>query len=113
MALRRANNKVRSISLGRHLAAYCVGRVGSGQRCRWPLNADPFCDLGRNIFCAEECMTRLADFVGSQSMAELYDRYWVPAALYVFARGLANRVQPGTHVLDLGTGTGLVAGYAS
>ena len=58
-------------------------------------------------------MTRLADFVGSQSMADLYDGYWVPAALDVFARGLANRVQPGTHVLDLGTGTGLVAGYAS
>lgn len=58
-------------------------------------------------------MTRLADFVGTQSMADLYDRYWVPAALDVFARELAKRVQPGTHVLDLGTGTGLVAGYAS
>ena len=58
-------------------------------------------------------MTRLADFIGSQSMAELYDRYWVPGALDVFARELAYRVQPRTHVLDLATGTGLVAGYAA
>jgi ubiquinone/menaquinone biosynthesis C-methylase UbiE len=58
-------------------------------------------------------MTRLADFVGTQSMADLYDRYWVPAALDVFARELAKRVHAGAHVLDLGTGTGLVAGYAS
>ena len=58
-------------------------------------------------------MTRLGEFVGSQSMAELYDRYWVPAALDVFAQELADCVQPGTHVLDLATGTGLVAGYAA
>jgi SAM-dependent methyltransferase len=57
-------------------------------------------------------MTRLSDFVGDQSMADLYDKYWVPAALDVFARELARRVEPGTRVLDLGTGTGLVAGYA-
>lgn len=46
-------------------------------------------------------------------MAELYDRYWVPGVLDVFAPELANRVEPGTRVLDLGTGTGLVAGYAA
>lgn len=58
-------------------------------------------------------MTRLTEFVGAQSMAELYDRYWVPAALDVFAKELAYRVQPRTRVLDLATGTGLVAGYAA
>lgn len=58
-------------------------------------------------------MTRLAGFVGTQSMAELYDTYWVPAALDVFARDLAERVPPGARVLDLATGTGLVAGYAA
>lgn len=58
-------------------------------------------------------MTRLAEFVGTRSMAELYDAYWVPGVLDVFARDLAGRVQPGTRVLDLGTGTGLVAGYAA
>jgi SAM-dependent methyltransferase len=46
-------------------------------------------------------------------MAELYDRYWVPGVLDVFARALANRVEPGARILDLGTGTGLVAGYAA
>jgi hypothetical protein len=30
-----------SIDLAYRLAAYYVGRVGSGQRCCWPLNADP------------------------------------------------------------------------
>jgi hypothetical protein len=33
-----------SIDLGCSLAAYCFGRDGTGQRCCWPLNADP---LGR------------------------------------------------------------------
>jgi len=33
--------QLRSIDLGSHLAAYCLGRVGSGQRCCWPVNADP------------------------------------------------------------------------
>ena len=46
-------------------------------------------------------------------MAELYDTYWVPGVLDVFAGELANRVDPGTRILDLGTGTGLVAGYAA
>lgn len=58
-------------------------------------------------------MTRLSDFVEGRSMSELYDRYWVPAVLEVFARGLAARVQEGARVLDLATGTGLVAGLAA
>ncbi len=58
-------------------------------------------------------MTRLANFVGNRSMSELYDTYWVPAALDVFARGLAESVAPGNRVLDLACGTGLVAGYAA
>ena len=58
-------------------------------------------------------MTRLADFVGTRSMAELYDIYWVPGVLDVFARELANRVETGARILDLSTGTGLVAGYAA
>jgi len=58
-------------------------------------------------------MTRLADFVGARSMADLYDTYWVPAALDVFAQELASHVKPGDRVLDLATGTGLVAGYAA
>jgi len=58
-------------------------------------------------------MTRLADFVGDRSMSELYDTYWVPAALDGFARGLAEHVAPGNRVLDLACGTGLVAGYAA
>jgi len=46
-------------------------------------------------------------------MAELYDTYWVPAVLEPFARGLAARVEEGSRVLDLSTGTGLVAGFAA
>ncbi len=46
-------------------------------------------------------------------MSELYDTYWVPSVLDVFARGLADRVGRGDRVLDLACGTGLVAGYAA
>ena len=46
-------------------------------------------------------------------MAELYDAYWVPSALDIFAKGLAGHVGPGDRVLDLACGTGLVAGYAA
>jgi hypothetical protein len=35
-----------SIDLAYRLAAYCVGMVGSGQRCCWPLNADPLAGIG-------------------------------------------------------------------
>ncbi len=58
-------------------------------------------------------MTRLSDFVRGRSMAELYDTYWVPACLDVFAHALAAHVAPGNRVLDLACGTGLVTGYAS
>lgn len=58
-------------------------------------------------------MTRLEAFLAGRPMAELYDTYWVPAALDVFARDLAGRVAPGSRVLDLACGTGLVAGYAA
>jgi len=58
-------------------------------------------------------MTRLSEFIGDRSMSELYDTYWVPSALDVFARGLADHVQPGDRVLDLACGTGLVSGYAA
>ena len=58
-------------------------------------------------------MTRLADFVAGQSMPQLYDAYWVPSVLDVYARGLAAHVKRGDRVLDLGCGTGLVTGYAA
>ena len=58
-------------------------------------------------------MTRLSDFVGDRGMSELYDQYWVPAVLDVYARELARRVERGNRVLDLSCGTGLVAGYAA
>jgi ubiquinone/menaquinone biosynthesis C-methylase UbiE len=58
-------------------------------------------------------MTRLSEFVGDRSMAELYDTYWVPSALDIFAKGLAGHASPGDRVLDLACGTGLVAGYAA
>ena len=58
-------------------------------------------------------MTRLSDFVGMRSMPELYDEYWVPGVLDVFARELAKRVEPGMRVLDLATGTGIVAGFVA
>lgn len=54
-------------------------------------------------------MTRLSEFVEGRSMAELYDTYWVPSALEPFAKNLAKHVTTGSRVLDLGTGTGLVA----
>lgn len=58
-------------------------------------------------------MTRLADFVAGRSMSELYDMYWVPAVLDIYARRLAVHVRPGDRVLDLSCGTGLVTGYAA
>jgi ubiquinone/menaquinone biosynthesis C-methylase UbiE len=58
-------------------------------------------------------VTKLSAFVGDRSMAELYDTYWVPAALDVFAQELAAFVRPGDRVLDLACGTGLVTGYAA
>lgn len=58
-------------------------------------------------------MTRLSAFVANRSMAELYDTYWVPSALDMFARGLAAYVNTGDRVLDLACGTGIVAGYAA
>lgn len=58
-------------------------------------------------------MTKLAEFIRDRSMAELYDAYWVPAGLDVFARKFGDPVKPGDSVLDLACGTGLVTGYAA
>lgn len=58
-------------------------------------------------------MTRLGAFVHGRTMAELYDTYWVPACLDVYAQALAQRVAAGDRVLDLACGTGLVTGYAA
>ena len=58
-------------------------------------------------------MTRLAEFVKGRTLAELYDIYWVPSALSLFAQNLARRVATGDRVLDLATGTGLVAAHAA
>ena len=46
-------------------------------------------------------------------MSELYDTYWVPACLDVYARALTERVSEGDRVLDLACGTGLITGYAA
>jgi len=58
-------------------------------------------------------MTRLADFVAGRPMSELYDTYWGPSVLDVYAKGLAEHVNPGDRVLDLACGTGIVSGYAA
>jgi SAM-dependent methyltransferase len=58
-------------------------------------------------------VTRLSDFVNDRTMSELYDAYWVPTVLDVYARGLASNVERGNRVLDLSCGTGLVTGYAA
>jgi RimJ/RimL family protein N-acetyltransferase len=41
MPLQTDQQQLGSVDLGCNLAAYFWGRVGSGQRCCWPLNADP------------------------------------------------------------------------
>jgi len=46
-------------------------------------------------------------------MSELFDTYWVPGCLDVYAKALAGQVADGNRVLDLGCGTGLVTGYAA
>ena len=61
----------------------------------------------------EEFMTRLSDFVAGRSMLELYDAYWVPAVVDVYARGLTEHLKRGNRVLDLACGTGVVTGYAA
>jgi ubiquinone/menaquinone biosynthesis C-methylase UbiE len=58
-------------------------------------------------------MTRLSDFVDNRTLSELYDTYWVPTVLDVYARGLASNVERGDCVLDLSCGTGLATGYAA
>jgi ubiquinone/menaquinone biosynthesis C-methylase UbiE len=58
-------------------------------------------------------MTRLSEFVAGRSMSQLYDAYWVPTVLDIYASALAARVNAGDRVLDLACGTGLVAGYAA
>jgi ubiquinone/menaquinone biosynthesis C-methylase UbiE len=46
-------------------------------------------------------------------MSKLYDTYWGPSVLDVYARGLAEHVGAGDRVLDLACGTGIVTGYAA
>jgi ubiquinone/menaquinone biosynthesis C-methylase UbiE len=58
-------------------------------------------------------MTRLADFIAGRSMSQLYDTYWGPSVLEVYARALAEYVSPRDRVLDLACGTGIVTGYAA
>jgi ubiquinone/menaquinone biosynthesis C-methylase UbiE len=60
-----------------------------------------------------DLMTRLSDFVGDRSISELYDIYWLPSVLDVYAKRLAENVSPGDRVLDLACGTGAVTGYAA
>ena len=58
-------------------------------------------------------MTRLSDFVDGRSTSELYDAYWLPSVLDIYAKRLAERVSLGDRVLDLACGTGVVTGYAA
>lgn len=58
-------------------------------------------------------MTRLAEFIAGRSMSQLYDEHWGPSVLDVFARGLAEQVNPSDRVLDLACGTGIATGYAA
>ena len=53
-------------------------------------------------------MTRLSDFVDGHSMSELYDAYWLPSVLDIYAKRLAESVSLGDRVLDLACGTGVV-----
>ena len=46
-------------------------------------------------------------------MSELYDTYWLPSVLDVYAKRLAANVSSGNRVLDLACGTGAVTGYAA
>ena len=54
-ALQADHQQLEPIDLDCSLAAYCVGRVASGQRCCWPLNADLLGGVrsGRARWCAE------------------------------------------------------------
>jgi hypothetical protein len=68
-----------SIDLGCRLAAYWVGRVGSGQRCCWPLNADP--------------LARPREAIAGIGDSTLRDR---------ITDALSNALQPLPHVLRMG-----------
>ncbi len=57
-------------------------------------------------------MTRLSDFLAGRGPTQMYDTYWIPGSLDLFARALAAHVSPNDNVLDVGSGTGLVAQHA-
>ena len=58
-------------------------------------------------------MTKLMEFLGGRSPAEMYEDYWVPRTLWPFSVSLAETVSPGDNILDMGAGTGLLTDLAS
>jgi hypothetical protein len=89
--------QLRSIDLGRHLAAYCVDRVGTGQRCCQPVNADP---LGRThvtvadveqingASCVLACLESILRDIGdSRSQSDLFNQFPCECSAHCDDRG--------------------------
>ena len=58
-------------------------------------------------------MTRLSDFAGGRSLAQIYDEGWGPAVLEPFIKDLNEYISADDAVLDVGCGTGLSTFCAS
>lgn len=58
-------------------------------------------------------MSRLSDFIGGRSLGEIYDAGWVPSVLQPFTEDYSDYIAPGSHVLDVVCGTGLMTLHAA